>query len=119
MTAKSLVPRGRWARMRAQLALTAPRSISAHLREVFRGRPPLLGRLAGGCRAVRVDRVGGLAGQARQLARVRSEDPVLAELAPGPLRISQRVEAVRIDDERACRVQREVDDQAPGRAVAA
>ena len=82
-------------------------------------RPPLLGRLArGGC-SVCVDRVGGLAGQASELARMRSQDSVLAQLAFGALRVGQRIQPVGVDDQRASRVQRQVDDQPPGGAVAA
>ena len=82
-------------------------------------RPPLLGRLARDPDPVAVDRVRGLAHQPPELARMRRQDPILAELALGPLRLGERVEPVGVDHERTSRVQREVKDQAPRRAVAA
>ena len=82
-------------------------------------RPPLPGRLAGRAWAVRVDRLRRLAGQPRQLARVRRQHAPGAELAFRAGRVGERVEAVGVDDQRGMRVQGEVDHQAPGGAVAA
>src|ERR1041384_3955808 len=50
---------------------------------------------------------------------MRREHAVLAKLALCPWRLGERIEAVGVDDKRTFRPLGEVDDQSPGRAVAA
>ena len=82
-------------------------------------RPPLLRRPARGRRPIRVDGLGGLARESGELARVRSEHAARSELALGARRLGERVQGVGVDDQGALRVDRQVDDQPPGRAVPA
>src|SRR6267378_6853872 len=81
-------------------------------------RPPLLGRLARGSRAIRRNRIDGLAREACHLARMWGQDAVLTQLRLGTGSISQSVEGVGVYDEWTLDMLQQVEHQTPSGSVA-
>src|SRR2546430_528873 len=88
-----------WPRMRAQLALIAPRSTSAQRSGFDSGRR--------------------FAHESRDLAWMRRQHTILAQLALRAGGDGQGVEAIGVDRERALRVHRKIQREPPRRAVPA
>src|SRR6266851_3502074 len=82
-------------------------------------RPPFLRRLASRPGSICLDGFGRLAQEPRHLARMGRQDPVLAQAGLLARRVGEGVESVGVKDKRALGVEREVEDQAPRRSVAA
>src|SRR5713226_8176904 len=82
-------------------------------------RPPFLRRLASRPGSIGLNGFGGLTQQPCHLARMGRQDPVLAQAGLLARGVGESVQRIGVQHQRTFGVEREVEDQAPRRSVAA